>query len=75
MVLLSEIATCSEKNPKFWQLSFYDDNYDNILKNIELDYYESELTDYSVANMLIYQYTESRCRGMTWKTACVKLSK
>ena len=56
LVLLSEIATCSEKNPKFGQLSFYDGNYDNIFKNIELDYYQSELTDYSVANMLSYQY-------------------
>ena len=44
------------KNIKFWQLSFYDGNYDNIFKNIELDYYRSELTDYGVTNMLSYHY-------------------
>ena len=52
----SEITKCSKKNPKFWQLPFYDGNYDNIFKNIELDYYQSELTDYGVTNMLSYQY-------------------
>ena len=41
---------------KIGELSFYDGNYDNIFKNIELDYYRSELTDYGVTNMVSYQY-------------------
>ena len=52
----SEIAICSEKTPKLGQLSFYDGNYDNIFKSIELDSYQSKLTYFSVANMLSYYY-------------------
>ena len=52
-----KLLCAAKKNPKFRQLSFYDGNYDNVFKNIVLDYYQSELTYYSVANMLSYQYS------------------
>lgn len=41
----------------FGQLSFYDGDYNNIFRNIEIDYSQSELTMASVADILMGLYS------------------
>lgn len=47
---------CCEKNHLFGTLSFYDGDYTNIFKNIEVDYYQSQMTSASVSNILLGYY-------------------
>lgn len=37
----------------FGSLSFYDGDYGNIFKDVEIDYYQSEMTAESVAHVLM----------------------
>lgn len=41
LLIFGEMQACCEKNPKFGSLSFYDNDYTNIFRDIEVDYYQS----------------------------------
>lgn len=59
LMLVSEPQACCEKNHLFGTLSFYDGDYTNIFRNVEIDYFQSELTIESVASILMGLHSKS----------------
>lgn len=59
LLMIGEMQPCCEKNHLFASLSFYDGDYTNIFRNIEVDYSQSQLTSSSVSNILMGFYDRS----------------
>lgn len=49
LLIIAEMQPCCEKNHRFGTLSFYDGDYENIFKGVEVDYYHSGVYLESVA--------------------------
>ena len=56
LLLFPENIACCRKNALQGSLSFKDNDYTNIAKNIEVDYKYYSISSYSVANMMAIKY-------------------
>jgi phosphatidylinositol glycan class K len=56
LLMVGEMQPCCEKNQLFASLSFYDGDYTNIFRGVEVDYSQSQLTAASVSNILMGFY-------------------
>jgi phosphatidylinositol glycan class K len=59
LLMVGEMQPCCEKNHLFASLSFYDGDYTNIFRNVEVDYAQSQLTALSVSSILMGFYDRS----------------
>jgi glycosylphosphatidylinositol transamidase (GPIT) subunit GPI8 len=59
ILMIGEMQPCCEKNQLFASLSFFDGDYTNIFRGVEVDYSQSQLTAASVSNILMGFYDRS----------------
>jgi hypothetical protein len=59
LLMIGEMQPCCEKNQLFASLSFFDGDYTNIFRGVEVGYSQSQLTAASVSNILISFYYQS----------------
>ena len=56
LLFIGELQPCCEKNHKFGTLSFLDSEYENIFRNVEVDYHQGQLTAKTVSDLLMGNY-------------------